>query len=152
MAFQNRLVEHPGRVVMTPVTGAENTYDMTPAEGEVYTEGTLLDAENMNTEINDIINGHLPGLSVDDKGNYHFPNIQAGSASCPVAKKDTNYSVWVTFPKPFSVQPYVVATPAADSPNSTQWCVSGVTTNGFWYRCRRTGAWNSGFNWIAIGV
>ena len=69
MAFQNRLVEHPGRVVMTPVAGAENTYDMTPAEGEVYTEGTLLDAENINNEVHDIINGHLPGLSVDDKGN-----------------------------------------------------------------------------------
>ena len=44
MALQDRIVEHPGRVVLTPVSGEENTYDMTRAEGTVTQEGTQLNA------------------------------------------------------------------------------------------------------------
>lgn len=49
MAFTDRIVEYPGRVQLTNVSG--DVYDMVRAEGEVYDEGTLLNANNMNYEI-----------------------------------------------------------------------------------------------------
>lgn len=50
MAFTDRIVEYPGRVKMTPVSGQTNVYDMTREEGDVYTDGTLLNANNLNTQ------------------------------------------------------------------------------------------------------
>ena len=48
MAFTDRSVEFPGRVELTNVSG--DIYDMTAAEGTVYTAGTLLNATNLNKE------------------------------------------------------------------------------------------------------
>lgn len=50
MAFVDRVVEYPGRVKLTPVTGQSNIYDMERAEGTEYTEGTLLNATNLNAQ------------------------------------------------------------------------------------------------------
>ena len=50
MAFTDRVVEYPGRVKLTPVTGQSNVYDMERSEGTEYTEGTLLNALNLNTQ------------------------------------------------------------------------------------------------------
>lgn len=48
MALTDRIVEHPGRVKLTPVAGEENTYDVERAEGEVTQPGTELNSENLN--------------------------------------------------------------------------------------------------------
>ena len=53
--FTDRVVEHPGRVIMTPVQGEANTYDMSRAEGNVTTEGTPFNAETFNGIADDII-------------------------------------------------------------------------------------------------
>lgn len=50
MAFTDRVVEYPGRVKLTPVTGQTNVYDMERSEGAEYTVGTLLNALNLNTQ------------------------------------------------------------------------------------------------------
>lgn len=50
MAFIDRIVDHPGRIILTPVEGEPNTYDVTRAEGIVTQEGTLLNAANLNKE------------------------------------------------------------------------------------------------------
>ena len=50
MAFTDRIVQYPGRVKMTPVSGQTNVYDMTAQEGTVTTEGTLLNAANLNQQ------------------------------------------------------------------------------------------------------
>ena len=52
MAFIDRIVEHPGRYILTnATTGVElGTFDLVRAEGEVTTEGTLLNAANLNTQ------------------------------------------------------------------------------------------------------
>ena len=47
MALQDRIVEHPGRVTLTPVPGEEDTYDMARSEGAVTQEGTQLNAANL---------------------------------------------------------------------------------------------------------
>lgn len=48
MAFIDRVVEFPGRVQLTNVSG--DVYDMVRAEGDEYTEGTLLNATNLNQQ------------------------------------------------------------------------------------------------------
>lgn len=48
MAFIDRVVEFPGRVQLTNVSG--DVYDMVRAEGDEYTEGTLLNAANLNQQ------------------------------------------------------------------------------------------------------
>ena len=52
MAFIDRIVEYPGRYILTNVdTGVQlGTFDLVRAEGEVYTDGTLLNANNLNTQ------------------------------------------------------------------------------------------------------
>lgn len=52
MAFIDRVVEYPGRYILTNAeTGIElGTFDLVRAEGEVYTDGTLLNANNLNTQ------------------------------------------------------------------------------------------------------
>ncbi len=47
MALQDRIVEYPGRVTLTPVPGEENTFDMARNEGTVTQEGTQLNAANL---------------------------------------------------------------------------------------------------------
>ena len=48
MAFVDRVVDYPGRVRLELVTGETDIYDMTREEGLVLTEGTLLNAANLN--------------------------------------------------------------------------------------------------------
>lgn len=55
--FEDRVVEHPGRVTMTPVAGESNTYDMSRAEGTVTTEGTRFNADTFN-EISNAIHAY----------------------------------------------------------------------------------------------
>ena len=52
MAFTDRIVEYPGRYTLTDVdTGTVlGTFDLVRAEGEVYTDGTLLNANNLNIQ------------------------------------------------------------------------------------------------------
>ena len=47
-AFTNRIVQHPGRVTMTPVSGQSDTYDVSRAEGTVTQAGTPFDASTFN--------------------------------------------------------------------------------------------------------
>lgn len=48
MGLIDRIVEHPGRIQLTAVSGETDTYDVTRAEGEVTQEGTPINAENLN--------------------------------------------------------------------------------------------------------
>lgn len=64
MAFIARVVEHPGRVLLTSAVDGdgnpiENTYDVTRAEGTVYTEGTPLNPASLNSAIADAVQAAL---------------------------------------------------------------------------------------------
>lgn len=51
MAFVDRVVQYPGRFILKDVlSGTETTCDLTRDEGTVTTEGTLLNAANLNKE------------------------------------------------------------------------------------------------------
>ena len=47
--FTDRVVQYPGRVTMTPVSGETNKYDMSRSEGTVTTDGTPFSAGACNT-------------------------------------------------------------------------------------------------------
>ncbi len=47
LTLQDRITEHPNRVMLTPVAGEENVYDMTRHEGQVTRQGTQLNAANL---------------------------------------------------------------------------------------------------------
>lgn len=64
MAFTDRIVQYPGRVKLTPVSGQTNVYDMEREEGTVSTEGTLLNANNLNNP--DILTLSIDGAQVED--------------------------------------------------------------------------------------
>lgn len=48
MALTDRIVEYPGRIKLTAVSGETDTYDVERAEGTVTQEGTALNAANLN--------------------------------------------------------------------------------------------------------
>ena len=52
MAFIDRVVENPGRYILTNADSGVvlGTFDLIRAEGEIYTTGTLLNALNLNTQ------------------------------------------------------------------------------------------------------
>lgn len=64
MAFTDRIVQYPGRVKLTPVSGQTNVYDIEREEGTVSTEGTLLNANNLNNP--DILTLSIDGRQVED--------------------------------------------------------------------------------------
>lgn len=47
--FTDRVVQYPGRVTMTPVSGETNKYDMSRSEGTVTTDGAPFNAGAFNT-------------------------------------------------------------------------------------------------------
>lgn len=55
MAWTDRVVEFPSRVKLNAVSGQDNVYDLEAQEGQVYVEGTLLNAENFTSETNNLI-------------------------------------------------------------------------------------------------
>lgn len=61
MAFIDRVVEHPGRVRLTMVE--EDVYDVAREEGTVVEEGTPLDAEHLNAEMEAAVEDRLIKLN-----------------------------------------------------------------------------------------
>ena len=105
MAFVDRVVEYPGRVRLTPVEGVENVYDMTREEGTVTEEGTPLNANNLNAEMRNLAEEQMSDITdavlVDNAGNVHIRNLQAGYVSHSHATGGTTVTTQVTFPQAF---------------------------------------------------
>lgn len=55
MSWIDRVVQFPNRVKLTAVSGQDNVYDVEANEGNVYVEGTLLNAENLTNETIELI-------------------------------------------------------------------------------------------------
>lgn len=68
MAFIDRVVDHPGRITLTDTGGVVlGTYDVARDEGTVYTEGTLLNATNLNqqTQLDTAVQTKYSALETD---------------------------------------------------------------------------------------
>lgn len=81
LRFEDRVVQHPNRVVLTPVAGKANTYDVRRDEGRVTVEGTPLVAETLNT----LVRAQFPP-EASDANNILGPSVQGiwwGAANNP---------------------------------------------------------------------
>lgn len=153
MAFEDRIVENPGRVVLTPVSGQTNTYDAdyTSAEGTVTQEGTLLNADGMNEAVQDLIDASINGITLSAGGTLTVRNIQGGKMTItPVANAVTQKTV--TFATAFENVPYVVACPQSAAPQNVSVGVDQITTTGFRISIYRTNTTSTVIQWHAIGV
>ncbi len=153
MAFVDRVVEYPGRVTLTP-TGNPDEYDVARSEGTVTEEGTPLNATNLNTIIQDMIDNALApytsALDVDANNNVHFKNLQSGSVQMKVSVAKTTVTATVTFPKAFTKLPKIVVTPLTAYPAACSVSVSNVSTTGFTVYFYRTTATDTYVYWIAF--
>lgn len=153
MAFVDRVVEYPGRVTLT-ATGNPDEYDVTRSEGTVTEEGTPLTATNLNTIIQDMIDSALApysgALDIDANGNVHFRNLQSGNALLKVPTAKTTVTLNVTFPRPFTKVPKVVASPQSAGPSLMSTSVGNITTTGFNIYFYRTTAVDTNIFWIAF--
>lgn len=78
--FTDRVVQHPGRIKLTPVTGQADTYDMERAEGTVTTPGTPFNAATFDGVAQDIID-QMP----IDGMHYGTSDSTAGSSTKTVS-------------------------------------------------------------------
>ena len=162
MAFIDRVVEHPGRFTLTNADTGEvlGTFDLTRAEGTITTEGTQLNAANLNQEISgaitqvtesigDSIDSRLSAFSIDANQNVTVRNIQRGTAKVS-AKKNKVISKHVSFPKAFTAVPSVVIAPVSAAPNKISSSVKNVTTKGFDLCLYRSSDTDTSFCWVAV--
>lgn len=115
MAFQDRIVQYPGRVRLTQALNEEqaiipDTYDMTRAEGTVTRAGTPLNAANLNAEIAAAVRAEMPDIQYG----------RLGAQNCP-ANAYTDFAI--TFPRAFNGTPVVTVTIETNS--------TGVTMGSF---------------------
>lgn len=150
MAFVDRLVEYPNRVLLEDTHGTQTgPYTMIRDEGTVTEEGTPLNAANLNSEIQSAVDDATQAFEVDNSLNVHIRNLQAGVSSGNVAA-NTNVKRHITFATPFTNPPYVLATLKENAPNTGWVTVHNVTTTGFDLWIRRTGAYTTVVYWLAI--
>ena len=144
MAFVDRVVEHPNRWKLVNVDDPTDVkiYDVTREEGEVTNQGTPLNAENLNSEIQAAAAAGLADFDIDETGNVRVQNIQCGAAKVTIKKANTTYTKSVTFAQPFTAVPRVV--------EKVNLSVKDVTTAGFSLYMNRTTATNTTVNWIAM--
>ena len=108
MALQDRIVEHPGRIVLTPVPGVENTYDVERAEGTVTQPGTPLNADNL-TEAFGLVTEDYTGTVTYEAGTI---GTRAGAVNMGTAVKEgmkliTLAIISASNASAYFVQPYI---------------------------------------------
>lgn len=147
--FSDRLVEYPGRYLLTDSSGTSTEYTLTRDEGEVTEEGTELTADNIEEGIVAVVSA---GLTNREIGLSDL--MQCGSV---VAKTKGNaketVTVDVSFGTTFSTTPVVIATAVSAVPHNLDVSVKSITTTGCTiYVYRSTGSFNTTINWIAMAV
>lgn len=153
MALEDRLVEYPNRYTMTDANGNTSTVFLDPDPGEVEQDGTLLNAKNLTTEIEEIAQ-NATGAYSDSYGNAHFNNLQRGRVVAPSkGNRGKNVSVKVTFPKAFSATPVVMVNPLTSRPDAVRASAKATSSTGFTlylYRSTAVGDSNTSVDWIAM--
>lgn len=153
MAFIDRVVEHPGRVRLTAVSGETDVYDMTREEGTVTEVGTPLNATNLNAEVanvaNEQLDSALSAFTIDANSNVHVRNIQCGVVNMRVSGGSPG-GVDVTFDQAFTAAPYVVVTPQTKYPQSIWATAVNASTTGFTLWGYRPTDGDLRVHWIAM--
>lgn len=74
IVFENRVVQFPNRVKLSPVEGKPNVYDVSRQEGNVLKSGTALNAENINQIYKDCQFDFYSRFGGDLQGDLVLPN------------------------------------------------------------------------------
>lgn len=144
--FQDRIVEHPGRVELTQVSG--DVYDMAPAEGEITQEGTPLNADNLEEAVQAMIDSAINALTITPGGSLHVSNMQQGrEVITPVANSVVAKAV--TFDQEMESVPRVVVTAESAAPQNVSIGVNNISTTGFTIQLYRVNTTKTAVQWIA---
>ena len=136
MSWTDRVVEYPNRVKLTAVSGQDNTFNMEAAEGTVYVEGTLLNAENLNNETMNLIDDSLSN-GLFEELLWTNPNPSADFDAQTKALDLSEYNhVMITFAGPPLALIFEVGQPADN--------VFGLVSTAIRYR--NVGVTGSGVN------
>lgn len=150
MAFKNRMVEFPNRYILRDEAGNETgPFYLIRDEGEVQEPGTPLNAENLSTEVQSMIETALEPFTIDNNGNVSVKNIQKGKATIQGKEKAVTTKE-IKFSKAFTKIPTVVVTPATTIPQSVHASVYNVTTTGFTLHLYRKNKATTTVHWVAI--
>lgn len=149
MAFVDRVVEYPNRVVLTPVAGETDTYDLTFSEGTITEAGTPLNAANLNGEIADAIADGMQAFTIDANDNVSFRNFQSGRAKTQTTAAKQTKTINVSFPQAFTQTPIVTVSTYSTNPTQVVCSVSSVTTTGFTIYVYATVARTCNIAWMA---
>lgn len=153
MAFTDRLVEYPNRYTMTDASGSTSTVYLEPAPGEVTQEGTLLNAENLNSYVAALAQ-EATGAVSDSNGDAHLNNLQCGRVVAPSkGNRGKTVTVQVAFPQAFSATPIVVVTPLTGRPDAVRASVVSLSATGCTvclYRSTAVGDSNTSVAWMAM--
>lgn len=157
MAFKDRIVEYPGRILLTPAKDASgnviaNTYDVVRQEGEVTEEGTQLNADSMIENVLELIDSRIGNIQ-DSNGKISLRKyIQAGKGTVKTKGNEKKVvKLSITFPHAFASVPYVVVSPITSVPQMVSVGIEDITTTGFTVNMYRTnGTYNTQIRWIAV--
>lgn len=127
---------------------ASGLYDLRRAEGFVTEVGTPLKAEEMTTNIRELISAATEGLTIENDGDVYYQNLQRGYAQVQGAANAVT-TLAVTFPTAFTSVPRVCVTPHTSRPDLVQASVGNLTRTGFTLYVYRTTAAATGVSWIA---
>lgn len=142
MAFQDRITEHPGRIILTAVSGETDTYDVTPAEGTVTQAGTPLTAANLNAQVVSLIASHIK------QGVVTPPSTPAGGVT----------DISITFTTPMASTPAVLltfqTTSSAANFGNCNLAALNRSANGFTIRFYNNGTAtrSPGIRWLATDL
>lgn len=127
---------------------ASGMYDIQRAEGFVTEIGTPLKAEELTTNIRELISAATEGLEIQNDGDVYFQNLQRGYAQVQGAANAVT-SMAVTFPTTFTSVPRVAVTPHTSRPDQVFASVGNITRTGFTLYVFRPTASATGVSWIA---
>lgn len=127
---------------------ASGLYDLQRAEGYVTEVGTPLKAEELTTNVRELIDAATEGIEIQNDGDVYYQNLQRGYALVQ-GKANAVASMQVTFPTAFTSVPRVCCTPHTSRPDLVHTSISGITRTGFTLYLYRTNASATGVSWIA---
>lgn len=127
---------------------ADGMYDLQRAEGFVTEVGTPLKAEELTTNVRELISAATEGIEIQNDGDVYYQNLQRGYALVQ-GRANAVASLQVTFPTPFTSVPRVCVTPHTSRPDLVHTSISGITRTGFTLYLYRTNASATGVSWIA---
>ena len=146
MAFIDREVEFPNRYFLEDENGGRTgPFTLVRDEGTVTEEGTLLNADNLNREIESIVNDELSGLK-----NGSTTMILTGTKSCKCSSAKTPRDIAITFKTAFSSAPRVTVSVVTSNPQNQRAGIRSVTKTGFSIRFYSTNTSSYTVHWQAI--